>query len=865
MRGPAALLLLLLPLAATAARLPDHVVPEHYTLSLDPDLRSGALQGKEVIRLRVTKPTRTVVLNAVGLELREVAVTAGGKKQVGSVRTDAAAETATLTFPDTIPTGEAELSLAFTGRVREDLRGLYFSKSPRRRYLATQFEATYARMAFPCFDEPSFKATFDLTVLADEGDTAISNGRLVSDTPGPQPGKHTLTFSTSPRMSTYLVALAVGDFQCLQGEADGIPLRVCAVPERAHLGKAALELTQHFIPFFNRYYGIRYPFGKLDQVAIPDYEWGGMENTAAIFYKERGLLRDEKTMTVAGKRSLASLIAHEMAHQWFGDLVTTRWWNNIWLNEGFATWMAHKPVQAWDPAWDQSLEEARSTVAVAGVDSLSTTRPILANGETPAEIKELFDGIAYQKGAAVLRMLEAYLGEDTFRAGVRAYLERYANGNATAEDLWNELARVSKKPVDAIMRTYVTQPGLPLVSVRTRCDAGATRVTLSQQRFLLEAGSTKRAQREQWQVPVCLRAGRDAPVQCELLTRREQTFTVPGCHDRVLVNAGASGFYRTAYTAEALRALSAEVMTALSPAERIVLLEDQWALVQAGKASLSDFMRLASAMGSERERAVWDVLLERIAHVGGALVEERHRPRFERWVRGLVTPALDTLGWEPRPGEPDETRALRAQLFGALALAGDERAIARARELTQQAMKDPTSLDASLANTAVAVAARHGDAQLFDAFQSRQQRASNPEESYRYLLALTRFRELALVERAVAHIRSPTMRSQDLPAYTSALLGNPAAREKTWATMKTGWSELGTKVVSFGGGGAVAALDGFCDADSRRDIERFFARNPAPGAERTLKRSLEAITHCATLKARQQGDLQRWLLSLPEA
>ncbi|MBF5041092.1 M1 family metallopeptidase [Aggregicoccus sp. 17bor-14] len=860
MRAHLALLFVLLPSLAAASRLPETVVPEHYTLSLAPDMATGALEGKETVRLRIAKPTRSVVLNAVGLTLRDVAVTAGGQRQQGSVKVDAAAETVTLSFPKALAAGEAELSLAFSGRVRDDLRGLYFSKSPRRKYLATQLEATYARMVFPCFDAPAFKATFDLSVVADAGDTVISNGKLVKDEPGPQAGKHTLTFSTSPRMSTYLVAIAAGDFQCLEGESDGTPLRVCAVPEKVQMGRTALELTRTFIPFFNRYFGIRYPFGKLDQVAMPDYEWGGMENTGAIFYKERALLRDEKTMTVSAKRGLASVVAHEMAHQWFGDLVTTRWWNNIWLNEGFATWMARKPVQAWDPKWDQALEAALDAAGVAEVDSLSTTRPILANGETPGEIKELFDGIAYQKGAAVLGMLEAYLGPDTFRDGVRAYLARYQNGNATAEDLWTELTRVSKKPVDRIMKSYVTQAGLPRIAVRNRCEGDRTKVTLRQQRFLSNPGSApKGASAELWQVPVCLRSGKEGAPQCELLRQREQTFSVQGCHPWVFANAGASGFYRTRYAPEALRALSGEVMSALSPAERIVLLQDQWALVLAGDGEVSEVLQLAAGMEAERRRAVWEVLLERIGFVGEYLVAPAQRPAFDRWVRARVTPALNELGWEPKPGEPDDARDLRARLFGALAGAGDEAAIARARALTQQAMKAPASLDPSLAGVAVGIAARYGDAALFEAFQAQQQRAGSPEEAFRYLMALTRFRDPALVERAVALLRSPTLRSQDLPSYTGALLSNPASRDQAWAAMKADWARLSSQVTSFGGGGAVGALGAFCDAAAARDIEGFFASHPAPGAERTLKRSLESISQCAALKARQQAPLARWL------
>ncbi|HKV10970.1 MAG TPA: M1 family metallopeptidase, partial [Thermoanaerobaculia bacterium] len=329
---------------ASAHRLPKTVVPSHYEIHLDPDLATGSLTGRETIAVRLIEPTSSIVLHAVDLELREAAVVLGEKRLPARVSLDPAMETATLTVDAPLPAGEARLEIAFAGKIRDDIRGLYRTRTAARSYATTQFQATYARMAFPCFDEPSFKATFDLSVVADVGDTVISNGRIVEDVPGPAPGKHTLRFSTSPKMSTYLVALAVGDFECVEGSSEGIPIRVCAVPGKKDLGRFALRVAEHVLPEFNRYYGIPYPFGKLDMVALPDYEWGGMENTASIFYRERALLLDEKTASVGNRRGTASIVSHEIAHQWFGDLVTLAWWDNVWLNEGFATHMTRKPL-----------------------------------------------------------------------------------------------------------------------------------------------------------------------------------------------------------------------------------------------------------------------------------------------------------------------------------------------------------------------------------------------------------------------------------------------------------------------------------------------------------------------------------------
>ena len=845
---------------ASAHRLPKTVVPSHYEIHLTPDLATGSLTGRETITVQLTEPTASITLNAVDLEFRETAVIVGTERHPARVSLDPAAETATLTVDETLPAGEARLEITYAGKIRDDIRGLYRTRTAARSYATTQFQATYARMAFPCFDEPAFKATFDLTVVVDAGDTAISNGRIVSDTPGPGPGKHTLRFSTSPRMSTYLVALAVGDFECVEGGADGIPIRVCAVPGKKELGRYALRVAEHVLPEFNRYYGIPYPFGKLDMVALPDYEWGGMENTASIFYRERGLLLDEKTASVGTRRGTAALVSHEIAHQWFGDLVTLAWWDNVWLNEGFATHMTRKPLVTWDPAWDQSLEEAQATAGVLAVDAFEATRAIRQNGETPAEIKELFDGIAYQKGAALLRMVETWLGPEAFRKGVHDYLAKYANGNATAEDLWTELTRVSGQPVDKVMASFVDQAGAPLVTVETRCEEGATLVTLTQQRFFADPARLAAGSPEVWTIPVFLRRpGDSGPARSELLTARSQTFRLPGCAPWVLANAGARGYYRSGYTPEALAAISRAAAKDLTPAEQILLLEDQWALVRNGRADVLDFLRLAEGLSGSRELAVQQILLGRLQAVGDLLVDDAHRGRYNAWLRELVRPLADELGWTVAPGEPDDRKILRAVALGALGGADDAATRAEARRLLDRYLKDPAAVDSSLVDLAFGLSARNGDAALYDTFRARMSTAKTPEEYYRYLFSLTAFRDPALVRRNLELALSDQVRAQDLGNLTAALLGNSASRRPTWELLKANWPALQSKVVSFGGRGAIPALAAFCDEASLKDIERFFTENRAPGAERALKRTLEEIRGCVEMKRAQGGRVGGWL------
>jgi aminopeptidase N len=470
-------------IAAEAQRLPKVAVPENYDLTLVPDLRNATFQGDETIRVRLLSPTSTIVLNAAELRFTDTTITSGGKSQVAKVVLDPANEMATLTVPEQLAAGAASIRIRFTGKLNNELRGFYLGHENKRTYAATQFEATDARRAFPSFDEPQYKATFDISAIADKGDIAVSNGKVISDTPGPGPEKHTVKFATSSKMSSYLVALIVGDFKYIQGEQNGIPIRIWATPGKENMGHFALEAAKQILAYYDRYFGIKYPYAKLDMVALPDFSAGAMENTACITYREILLLLEDQHASLQAKRGVASVEAHEMAHQWFGDLVTMQWWDDIWLNEGFATWMSSKPLEAWRPEWHLDLEDVRATGDALNLDSLRATRPIRQEAETPAQIQELFDGIAYGKTAAVLRMLESYLGEEGFQAGVNAYLKAHAYSNATAGDFWTAMAQSTHKPVDQIMPTFVDQPGAPVIDVAQECEGPTAKVRLSQHRY----------------------------------------------------------------------------------------------------------------------------------------------------------------------------------------------------------------------------------------------------------------------------------------------------------------------------------------------------------------------------------------------
>ena len=431
---------------ASAQRLPEGARPENYKLSFAPDLENAKFEGDETITVRLSKATSEITLNAADIDFHDVSITSGGASQKATVTPQKEKEMVVLKVEKPLSAGTATIHITFTGILNSEMRGFYLGKDDQgRKYAATQFEATDTRRAFPSFDEPDYKATFDITTVADKGMVAISNQKIVSDTDGPN-GKHTVRFATTAKMSPYLAALVVGNFEYVEAETDGVPIRVYATTGKKEMGKFALSVAGDILKYYDHYFGVKYPYGKLDLIGLPDFSAGAMENTGCITFREVLLLTDEKQGSVDIKKNIASVVAHEMAHQWFGDLVTMKWWDDIWLNEGFATWMSSKPIKSFKPEWNAALDDVSGTGGTLNGDALANTRPIHQAADTPAQIQELFDGIAYGKAASVLRMLEAYLGEESFRAGVNAYIKEHEYGNATAEDFWGTLAKTSKKP-----------------------------------------------------------------------------------------------------------------------------------------------------------------------------------------------------------------------------------------------------------------------------------------------------------------------------------------------------------------------------------------------------------------------------------
>jgi aminopeptidase N/puromycin-sensitive aminopeptidase len=838
-----------------AERLPGTVTPQHYALALTPDLGAATFEGSETIDVTLAEPSDHITLNAVDIAFKTVTVTAAEKQQTATISLDKDKEEATLKFAEKIPAGKARLEIEYSGTLNDKLRGFYLSKTARRNYAVTQFESTDARRAFPSFDEPAMKATFDVTLTVDAGDTVISNGPIVSDTPGPGAGKHTLKFLTTPKMSTYLVVFLVGDFKCSAGDSDGVAVRVCSTPDKVAFTAYGLEIAKYMLHYYDTYFGIPYPLKKLDLIGLPDFEAGAMENFGAITYREEDLLLDEKTASTGAKRGVAVTIAHEMAHQWFGDLVTMKWWDNVWLNEGFATWMENKAVGVMHPEWAMEQEVASSEDDTLNVDAQPTTHAIRAKAETRDEIEEMFDSISYGKASDVLLSVENYLGPETFRKGVHAYLSAHLYANATAEDFWNAQTATSHKPVDKIMDSLISQAGEPLLSFGVPADG---KVPVEQKRFFLSP-SIQPDPRQKWTVPVCFKSGDSDAQSCEVLTPATTSLKAPS-GGLFFANARASGYFRSAYPPSVFAKLVAGAETDLTPAERISLTGDEWAQLRANKATAGDYLNLVTALKADPNAEVVsdalggvDTIYDRIASTAD------EKAALAGWIRSTFGPIYARLGPATATDSANLVE-LRASLFGLLGYYGkDPQIISEASQIAVKYIVDPSSVDPNLGQTALSITARNGGEALFDKLQNVAETSSNPEFQEGALRMLAEFENQALEQRSLDYAISGKVRSQDAAIQLAYGLQIDANRDLAWSFTKAHWDKVSALLTPEMGSILVNSAGSFCSASARDDVQSFFTAHPVPAAETSLAHAVERINGCIEMRRLQEPGLRQWL------
>ena len=841
-----------------AQRLPQTVIPKHYRIAFVPDLAAEKFSGNETIDVDVRESSKTITLNSAEIDYDEVSITSAGHSQKGDVTLDVANQTATLALPEPV-SGPTTIDIKFRGVLNDKLRGFYISKTPKRKYAVTQFESTDARRAFPSFDEPALKATFDVSVVVDDGDIAISNGRMASDTPGPVAGKHTVKFATTKPLPTYLVALLAGDFQCSEGSTDGIPIRICTTPDKVGLTKFAVDAAAKELHFLNEWIGIKYPFEKLDVIGIPDFAAGAMENAAAMTFRESDLLVDEKNGSIDAKRRVADVIAHELAHQWFGDLVTMKWWDDIWLNEGFATWMSPKAVAAFMPQWSTTATLAQATSRSLNGDSLTSTRAIRTHVETPAEIESVFDQIAYGKTAAVLRMAESYVGPDAFRAGIRTYLTKFSYSNASAEDFWGTLSAATKQPLDRVFSSFVLQPGAPLVAVDSKCVGEATQLTLTQRRFFanrtdLAAGSTS-----VWTIPIVARDLDSKNSYRLLLDQPSHTFSIPGCSPHIFVNADGRGYFRSEYAANALPD-ERSLRSTLTTAERISILGDDWALVRAGEKSVGEYLARVDAFLGDHDPLVIASVILPIGTIGDYLTTDADRSAYQAWVQRLLSPIASEVGWTRTANESADITDIRTDVLATLAeTARDASVRTRARELTPEVLTGRSGVEPDLGREVLKIAAMSGDAALYDELQSRLSQARSPEEKRLYRTPLAYFSDPALVRRSLDWALSPKIRTQDRFGFLAGLLANDQARPVAWPYVKEHWDDIVRNVPPFTAGSLAFAMSRVCTPAERDDVKAFFDSHAVTGAERTVRQTIERINTCIAFHQQEAPRLAAFL------
>jgi aminopeptidase N/puromycin-sensitive aminopeptidase len=839
--------------ALCAQRLPQTVRPESYTLTLAPDLKAATFSGVESIDLTLAEPMNSITLNAAEIAFESVTVTAGGKQQKATVALNNEKEQATFTFPEKLSAGKATLAIHYTGILNNQLRGFYLSKTAKRNYAVTQFESTDARRAFPCFDEPAFKATYDVSLVIDSADTGISNGPIVSDTPGPIAGKHTLKFLTTPKMSTYLVAFLVGDFQCTAGESDGVAIRVCSTPDKVALTPYGVEVAKYVLHYYNTYFGIPYPLKKLDLIGLPDFEAGAMENFGAITYRETDLLLDPGTASVGAKKEVALVIAHEMAHQWFGDLVTMQWWDNIWLNEGFATWMENKAVAHMHPEWNIDQTVISGLDGTLDLDAQPTTRAIRAKAETREEIEQMFDGISYGKASDVLLTVENYLGEETFRQGVHNYLAAHLYANATAEDFWGAQTTTSHKPVNKIMESLVSQPGEPIL---TFSEPANGQVAVAQKRFFMSP-SIQPDPAQKWTFPVCFKtaSGED----CQLISPADSALKAPA-GGLFFANAGGKGYYRSAYPPSIYAALVSQVETTLTPSERISLIGDEWAQVRANKATAGDYLDLVAAVKSDPGAEVIDEAAEGVRTIFARVAATpEEKAAISAWIRKTFAPEYARLS-PPADTDSANTRELRSELFSILGYYGkDPAVIAQALQLAEKFLADPGSVDATLGQTALVISARNGDAALFDQLQKVYETSTNPEIQENALRLLPQFADPALARRALDYAVTSKVRNQDAAIQFAIALQIDATRELAWKYIQDHWETVHALLTPELGNALVSSTGTFCSEEDRDSVKQFFAEHKVAAADQALKHAIEGIDGCIEMRMLQEPKLKQWL------
>lgn len=851
-------------------RLPGTVQPKHYRLSLVPNLKSLTFQGEVSIQIEVVKPTDEIVLNALDLTIDSVALIGDEKLTPTGTKLSTEDETVTFKFGSPISLGSYSLDLAFKGEINDKMKGLYRSKYINERgeetYAAvTQFESTDARRCFPCWDEPALKATFDISLTVPKNLVALSNmpvreSETIGDTVR-------YTFEKTPIMSTYLVAAVIGEYDYVEDKSsDGVLVRVYTPKGKKEQGLFALEVATKVLPYYKEYFDIAYPLPKIDLIAIADFSAGAMENWGLVTYRETCLLVDPKNTSAVSKQWIALVVGHELAHQWFGNLVTMEWWTHLWLNEGYASFVEFLCVNYLFPEydiWTQFVND--SYIKALELDSLKNSHPIEVPVGNPSEIDEIFDDISYNKGASVIRMLHHYIGDKDFRKGMHLYLTRHQYKNTFTEDLWAALEEASKKPVGDVMSTWTKQMGFPVVKVTSKSSDKGVTLTLSQNKFT--ADGSKPSENYLWMIPISISTSKNPSKEVVSTVLKTQTaeVVVPDVKpsEWIKINPGTIGFYRTQYTPEMLEKFIPAIQNkTLPPLDRLGLLDDLFAMVKAGHTSTVEVLKLLKAFEDETDYNVWSSIGNILGRVGQVLGNTECEKDYHKYQKQLLRKVYKRLGWNQKPDETHLDTLLRGLVLGRLAWLDDEDTIKEAKERFVTHVKSDQILPADLRSACYKTVLRAGGKEEYDTLLQLYRSTDLHEEKDRISRSLGAARDPELLKKVLDFAMSDEVRSQDTVFVIISVALTHVGRELAWQFFKDNWSKIVERFSGYLLTRLVKYLtENFASEKMSTEVETFFREHKSPGTERTVQQAVETIQLNTAWLKRDSAAIKKYLSS----
>lgn len=853
-------------------RLPENVKPKHYQLSLVPDLKSLTFQGEVSIQIEVVKSAEEIVLNALDLELNSVLLKGDKEITPASVQLCVEEETAVFKFGSPIAPGTYSLNIAFKGEINDKMKGLYRSKYINEKgeetYAAvTQFESTDARRCFPCWDEPALKATFDISLTVPKDLVALSNMPVKSSTATGNLIRH--DFVKTPIMSTYLVAAVIGEYDYVEDKSsDGVLVRVYTPKGKKEQGVFALEVATKVLPYYKEYFDIAYPLPKIDLIAIADFSAGAMENWGLVTYRETCLLVDPQNTSAVSKQWIALVVGHELAHQWFGNLVTMEWWTHLWLNEGYASFVEFLCVNYLFPEydiWTQFVND--SYIKALELDSLKNSHPIEVPVGNPSEIDEIFDDISYNKGASVIRMLHHYIGDEDFRKGMHLYLTRHQYKNTFTEDLWAALEEASKKPVGDVMSTWTKQMGFPVVKVTSAPigDEKGVTLTLSQSKFT--ADGSKPSEDYLWMIPISISTSKNPTkevVNCVLKTQSAEV-VVPdvGPTDWIKINPGTIGFYRTQYTPEMLEKFIPAIQNkTLPPLDRLGLLDDLFAMVKAGHTSTVEVLKLLKAFEDETDYNVWSSIGNILVRLGHLLGHTDCEKDYHKYQKQLLNKVYKRLGWNQKPSETHLDTLLRGLVLGRLAWLDDEHTIKEARDRFTGHVKSEQTLPADLRSACYKTVLRAGGKEEYDTLLKLYRSTDLHEEKDRISRSLGAAKDPELLKKVLDFAMSEEVRSQDTVFVIISVALTNVGRELAWQFFKDNWSKIVERFSGYLLTRLVKYLtENFTSGKKSAEVEMFFREHKSPGTERTVQQAVETIQLNTAWLQRDSAAIKKYLSS----